>query len=83
MNSRGKQPTPFELIKGELLKKKKGNAYLKIEDHVVVIYYLNMVNVWKYSIDETFCQEAYQTKEIAMNAAFETLETIRKQDNPI
>jgi len=62
---------------------RKGNAYLKIENHVVVVYNLNMARVWKYSIDETFCQEEYQTKEIAMNAAFETLEAIRKQDNPI
>ncbi len=57
---------------------KKGNDYLKIEDHVIVLYNINnKQSTWKYSIDNVFCQNTYPTRERAMAAAFEALEERR------
>lgn len=36
-------------------------------------------NVWKYSIDNVFCVEVFETKEEAQMAAFEALDTILKK----
>ena len=57
-----------------------GNPYLKIKQHIVVIYYMKKINAWKYSVDNKFCIEAYQTKEEAIKAAFEELDRIMNQE---
>lgn len=54
------------------------NDYLKIYDHVIVIYNIKPGNQWKFSIDNEFSQSAYTSRERAMSAAFEKLEMIRK-----
>lgn len=35
-----------------------------------------MLDNWKYSLDNVFCPEIYATREEAMDAAFEALEKI-------
>ena len=50
----------------------KGNLYLKIKDHVVVLYCNN--NKWAYSIDSKFCKKAFATHNEAVLDAFEALE---------
>lgn len=55
---------------------RKGNSYLKIKNHVIVLYKNKNGNGWKYSIDSVFCDGTYPTKEKAINAAFEGLERI-------
>ena len=57
---------------------RKGNEYLKIDDHVVVLYNVNSSSKWKYSVDNEFSKSVYSSKERAMAAAFEKLELIRK-----
>ena len=56
----------------------KGNQYLKINDHVVVLYQAKdkegKNRGWQYSIDSEFCRTRYKTRELAMNAAFAALE---------
>ena len=37
-------------------------------------------NNWKYSLDNVFCVEVYETKEDAMDAAFEALERKLSED---
>lgn len=37
-------------------------------------------NNWKYSLDNVFCVEVYETKEAAMDAAFEALERKLSED---
>ena len=57
---------------------KKGNEYLKIDGHVVVIYHIIRGNhIWKYSLDNDFCKETYATRERAMAGAFNALEKLR------
>ena len=58
---------------------KNNNPFIKIKDHLIVLYYNKIYNNWKYSLDNVFCVEVYETKDAAMNAAFEALEkTISK-----
>ena len=56
---------------------KNSNSYVKIKDHLVVLYHNKKFNTWKYSIDNVFCPEIYPTREEAMDAAFEALENLR------
>ena len=53
---------------------KNNNSYLKLKDHIIVLYYSEKNNNWKYSLDNVFSVEVFLTKEEAMNAAFEALE---------
>ena len=56
---------------------KNSNSYLKIKDHLVVLYHNKKYDTWKYSLDNVFCPEIYPTREEAMDAAFEALEKLR------
>lgn len=56
---------------------KKSNSYLKIKDHLVVLYHHPQKDTWKYAIDGVFCPEVYYTRESAMDAIFEALEKLR------
>ena len=56
---------------------KNSNSYIKIKDHLVVLYYNKNYNNWKYSLDNQFCPEIYSTREEAIDAAFEELEKLR------
>ncbi len=53
---------------------KNNNSYLKIKDHLIVLYYSPEHKNWKYSLDNKFCEEVFRTKEEAKSAAFEALE---------
>ena len=55
---------------------KNGNSFLKVKEHLIVLYYNDKYKNWKYSLDNEFCVEVYKTKEAAMDAAFEALEHI-------
>lgn len=58
---------------------KNSNSYLKIKDHLVVLYHNKKYDTWKYSLDNVFCPEIYPTREEAMDAAFEALEKLREK----
>lgn len=71
------QARRINFFKRKWRRSKKGNDYLKIDDHVVVIYNIKTGNQWKYSIDNEFSKAAYNSRERAMSDAFEKLELIR------
>lgn len=71
------QARRINFFKRKWRRSKKGNDYLKIDDHVIVIYNIKTGNQWKYSIDNEFSKAAYNSRERAMSAAFEKLELIR------
>ncbi len=54
---------------------KNNNSYIKVKDHLIVLYYNPKHNNWKYSLDNVFCPEVYLTKDEAVDAAFEALES--------
>ena len=56
---------------------KASNSYLKIKEHLVVLYHNKQYNNWKYSLDNQFCPEVYPNREGAIDAAFEALEKLR------
>ena len=53
---------------------KNNNRYLKIKDRLIVLYYNEKRNNWKYSLDNVFCVEVYATRDEAMDAAFEAID---------
>ena len=53
---------------------RNSNSYIKIKDHLVVLYYNQKYDNWKYSLDNVFCQEVFATRDAAMDAAFDALE---------
>lgn len=55
---------------------RNGNSYIKVKNHIVVLYRRKTDNVWKYSIDNVFCVEIFETKEEAQMAAFEALDAL-------
>lgn len=55
-------------------KSKNNNHYLKIKDHLIVLYHNPNNDRWKYSLDSEFCKEEYDSRDKAMDAAFEALE---------
>lgn len=59
---------------------KNSNSYLKIKDHLVVLYYNKKNDNWKYSIDNVFCQEVYKTRDEAIDAVFEALEKLQSKN---
>ena len=68
----------INFLKRKWNQSKKGNEYLKIDDHVIVLYHdTNNINNWKYSIDNEFCKNKYRTRDEAVLGAFDALEAIR------
>ena len=61
----------------------KGNQYLKINNHVIVLYQMKTKEGkcygWQYSIDSVFCKSKYKTREAAVNAAFVALEQLGRK----
>ena len=55
---------------------RNGNSYAKIKEHIVVLYKLKNNTGWKYSLDNEFCVEVFNSKEEAIEAAFEALEKV-------
>ncbi len=55
----------------------KGNEYLKIHGHIIVLYHnAKTGNTWRYSIDNEFCKAQYPAREQAVAAAFDALERL-------
>lgn len=77
---KNRQARRLNFFKRKWKQSKKGNEYLKIDGHVVVLYHnTNIGNQWKYAIDNQFCQNTYATRERALAGAFDALEIILKK----
>lgn len=53
---------------------KNGNKYLKIKEHIMVLYEDKQRGVWKYSFDGVFCRESFGDRDRAVCALFDRLE---------
>lgn len=58
---------------------KNNNRYIKLKDHLIVLYYSRKNNNWKYSIDNVFCPEVFPTEDDAVDAAFEAFDNKLKR----
>lgn len=75
---KNKQARRISFFNRKWKRSQKGNEYIKIDDHVIVLYYFAKGSGgWKYSIDKDFCKSSFTSKERAMAAAFEELEKVR------
>jgi len=57
---------------------KNNNSYVKIKDHVIILYFDRKNGGWKFSIDGVFSKNSWQKKAEAKKAAFEMLEKLLK-----
>lgn len=72
---KNKQSRRVNFFKRKWKRSKKGNEYLKIDGHIIVLYHVSKPREsWKISIDNEFCKEGYPTREKALAAVFEVLE---------
>lgn len=55
---------------------RNGNSYLKIKEHVFVLYKNKFNGKWKYSIDNVFWEQSYDTREAVIDAVFERVEQL-------
>lgn len=74
---KNKQARRESFLKKTWNRSKIGNLYLKIKNHLVILYRQPNSEVWRYAVDGTFCNDEYSTKEDAVAAAFEELEAIK------
>ena len=73
---KNKEARRNNFIKRKWKTSKNGNQYLKIKDHIIVLYKQKNKSGWKYSIDSKFCGTVFTSREEALNAAFEALEQL-------
>ena len=79
---RKKQTRRKNFFRKEWKRSQKGNEYLKVQGHVIVLYHNTKAgNTWKYSIDNEFCKTLYPAREQAAAAAFDALEALEHPGN--
>lgn len=92
---KNKQSRRLRFFQRKWKQSQKGNEYLKIDGHVIVLYHHSKntqanhgardgkgregASVWKYAIDNQFCRTVYATRERAMAGVFDALEELRKK----
>ena len=54
----------------------KGHEYLKIKNHLIVIFHFKDSNKWKFSIDNQFNKTAYNSRNDCIEGIFNTLEEL-------
>lgn len=75
---KNKQARKENFLKRKWKSSKKGNDYLKVDGHVIVIFALKDGKVWKYSIDNEFAKETFKTREEAVLAVFVKLSELNE-----
>lgn len=76
---KNRQARHMNFLKRKWKRSKKGNEYLKIDGHIVVLYQnVKGKTVWKYSVDNEFCKETYSTREEAAEGVFRALEQMKQ-----
>lgn len=74
-----RQARQERFLRRDWMVSKKGNEYLKIDGHVVVLYRFEAEKLcWKYSVDNVFGKTAYAAREAAIAGAFDALEEMKK-----
>ncbi len=77
---KNRQARRASFFKRQWKQSRKGNEYLKIDGHVVVLFRLRgEMRSWRYSIDNDCCGVSYPARERALAAAFNALEKMRGQ----
>ena len=75
---KSRQSRRISFFKRQWKRSKKGNEYLKVDDHVAVIYHdTRGKGSWKYSIDNEFCRTAFADREHAVAGVFDALERLK------
>lgn len=54
----------------------RGNEYLKIKNHLIVLFHFRDSDKWNFSIDNVFNKKAYKTREECIEGIFNALEDL-------
>ncbi|MCI8797450.1 MAG: UvrD-helicase domain-containing protein [Dorea sp.] len=75
---KNRQSRRTNFLKRKWKRSKKGNEYLKIDSHIVVLYQdMKGKGVWKYSVDNEFFKDTFATREEAVEKVFYVLEKMK------
>ncbi|MBQ4562076.1 MAG: UvrD-helicase domain-containing protein [Clostridia bacterium] len=69
---KNKQSRLETLLTRKWKRSKNGNEYIKIKDHLIVLYCHE--SKWKYAVDSQFAKERFPSREDAVSAAFEIID---------
>lgn len=73
---KNKEARKFNFKKRTWKKSGRGNEYLKIKNHIVVLFHFRDSDKWKYSIDNQFCKKSYNSRNEVIETVFEALEKL-------
>ncbi|MBP5452872.1 MAG: hypothetical protein J6Y16_11600, partial [Treponema sp.] len=73
---KNKQQRKINFQKKKWKKSARGHEYLKIKNHLIVLFHFMDSNKWKYSIDNEFSTSAYPTRDACLEAVFNALEEL-------
>ena len=73
---KNKQQRKINFKKKKWKKSARGHEYLKIKNHLIVLFHFMDSNKWKYSIDNEFSTSAYPTRDACLEAVFNALEEL-------
>lgn len=73
---KNKEARKFNFKKRTWKKSGRGNEYLKIKNHIIVLFHFRDSDKWKYSIDNQFCKKSYNSRNEVIEAVFEALEKL-------
>lgn len=73
---KNKQTRRQNFMKRKWKTSRNSNSYLKIKEHLIVLYQVKGKNLWKFSMDNVFDNSTYKTREECQLAAFEALDKL-------
>lgn len=73
---KNKKQRKINFKKKQWKRSSKGNEYLKIKNHLIVLFHLKKSNKWNFSIDNIFNKKSYKTREECLEAIFNALEDL-------
>ncbi len=77
---KNRQTRRMKFFQRKWKRSKKGNEYLKIDGHVLVLYNQEKGKpFWKYAVDNEFCKTEYDTRDRAIAGIFDALEKMRSE----
>lgn len=73
---KNKEQRKITFKKKQWKRSSKGNEYLKIKNHLIVLFHFRDSDKWNFSIDNVFNKKAYKTHEECLEAIFNALENL-------
>ena len=71
---KNKQKRQVSFLKKHWKRSARGHEYLKMKEHVIVLFYFRDSQKWNFSIDGVYNKGSFATRSQTILAAFETID---------